>query len=153
VDDTVSIGGVPFWTFPERLYEDHGVRGVINMCEEYAGPVTTYKRLGIEQLHLPTVDHVEPSFEDMQAAVKFIADYEAQNKGRVYVHCKAGHGRSAAIVYAWLLSKSPDLTVADMKELNEKICEQRDVRKTLWKQPNINEFRSWLHLGRERNGK
>jgi len=26
VDDTVSIGGVPFWTFPERLYEDHGVR-------------------------------------------------------------------------------------------------------------------------------
>lgn len=38
------------------------------MCEEYAGPVKTYKRLGIEQLHLPTVDHVEPSFEDLQVS-------------------------------------------------------------------------------------
>jgi len=149
----VELGGVPFYTYPGRLYKDYGVRGVINMCEEYAGPVKTYKRLGIEQLHLPTVDHVEPSFEDLQVAVKFIADYEAENKGRVYVHCKAGHGRSAAIVYAWLLSKSPDISVVDMEELNEKLCEQRDVRKRLWMQPNINKFRSWLQLGKEGNGK
>lgn len=152
VDDTVTIGGVPFFKFPERLYED-GVRGVINMCEEYAGPVKAYNRLGIEQLYLPTIDHLEPSFEDMIAAVNFIADFEAQGKGRVYVHCKAGHGRSAAIVYAWWLSKSPDITVVDMEGLNERLCGKRNVRKTLWKQPNINEFRSWLQLGREKNRK
>jgi len=149
VDDTVAIGVAPFFKVPDRLYEDYGVRGVINMCQEYGGPLKAYNRLGIEQLHLPTIDHVEPSFEDMKAAVKFIAEYESQNKGRVYVHCKAGHGRSAAIVYAWLLYKSPDLSVVNMKELNKQLCKQRNVRKSLWEQSNIKKFRSWLQLGRK----
>ena len=42
------------------------VRGVINMCEEYGGPTHKYKKLGIEQLHLPTTDHFEPTVEDMK---------------------------------------------------------------------------------------
>jgi len=147
VDDTVVIGGVPVPFFaPERLYEDYDVRGVINLCEEYGGPMKAYNRLGIEQLHLPTIDHTEPSFEDIRRAVEFIADYEANAKGRVYVHCKAGHGRSAAIVYAWLLSKAPDISVVDMEELNKMLCKKRNVRKTLWKQSNINDFRSWLRF-------
>lgn len=32
-----------------------GVMGVINMCGEYRGPLEDYRRLGIEQLWLPTV--------------------------------------------------------------------------------------------------
>jgi hypothetical protein len=36
-----------------------GVRGVVNMCDEYAGPQSDYKRLGIQQLRLRTVDHSE----------------------------------------------------------------------------------------------
>ena len=32
-----------------------GVVGVINMCGEYRGPLEDYKRLGIEELWLPTV--------------------------------------------------------------------------------------------------
>ncbi len=60
------------------------------------------------------------------------------------MHCRAGHGRSAAAVYAWLLYKEP---LADPVELNEKLCSMRDVRKSLWKQPNINVFREWLRNG------
>ena len=113
------------------------------MCDEYRGPVSSYERLGIEHLHLPTVDHFEPSVEDLKRAVSFIQKHESRG-GRVYVHCRAGHGRSAAAVYAWLLYKEP---LADPVELNEKLCSMRDVRKTLWKQPNINVYRLWLQNG------
>jgi atypical dual specificity phosphatase len=41
------------------------VRGVINFCEEYEGPVEQYKELGIQQLYLPTTDHFEPSLDDL----------------------------------------------------------------------------------------
>lgn len=61
-----------------------------------------------------------------------------------------GHGRSAAIVLAWLMSKSEDLDSLDLEMLNSQLCELRDVRKTLFKQPNVNEFRSWLNLSGSR---
>ena len=145
VDNTVIIGGAPFgfMKYPEKLARKFNVRGVVNMCEEYRGPVSSYKRLGIEQLRLPTVDHFEPSVEDLKRAVDFIQNIESKG-GRVYVHCRAGHGRSAAAVYAWLLYKEP---LADPIDLNEKLCAMRNVRKGLWKQPNINAFRIWLQSG------
>ncbi len=145
VDNSVVMGGAPFgWCgYPERLSRQFNVRGVINMCDEYRGPISSYKKLGIEHLRLPTVDHFEPSVEDLKKAVSFIQKHEHQG-GRVYVHCRAGHGRSAAAVYAWLLYKEP---LADPVELNEKLCAMRDVRKSLWKQPNINVFREWLQNG------
>ena len=145
VDNAVVIGGAPFgWCgYPEKLSKQFNVKGVVNMCDEYRGPVSSYERLGIENLHLPTVDHFEPSVEDLKRAVSFIQKHESRG-GRVYVHCRAGHGRSAAAVYAWLLYKEP---LADPVELNEKLCSMRDVRKTLWKQPNINVYRLWLQNG------
>ena len=36
------------------------------MCKEYRGPIKAYHKLGIEQLHLPTIDHTEPSLQDMK---------------------------------------------------------------------------------------
>lgn len=59
----------------------------------------------------------------------------------MYVHCRAGHGRSAAAVFAWLLYKDPYVYP---EILNKELCQIRDVRKTLWRQPNIKEFHSWL---------
>uniref|UniRef100_A0A7S2UGS4 Protein-tyrosine-phosphatase n=1 Tax=Attheya septentrionalis TaxID=420275 RepID=A0A7S2UGS4_9STRA len=145
VDETVVIGGAPFGfcQFPERLYNELGVRAVINMCDEYRGPIEKYRNLGIEELWLPTVDHFEPSFEDLQRAIEFIEDQEA-NGNRVYVHCRAGHGRSAAAVLAWMMYTDPG---ADPEDLNTLLCKKRNVRKTLWKQHNLNEIRSWIQRG------
>ena len=145
VDNAVVLGGAPFGFlgYPEKLAKKYNVRGVLNMCDEYRGPVKSYQRLGIEHLRLPTVDHFEPSVEDLKRAVSFIQKHESQG-GKVYVHCRAGHGRSAAAVYAWLLYKEP---LADPVDLNEKLCAMRDVRKYLWKQPNVNTFRLWLQNG------
>lgn len=38
------------------------------MCEEYDGPTRKYSKLGMEELHLKTVDHFEPSLEDLQVS-------------------------------------------------------------------------------------
>lgn len=142
IDETVMLGGAPFGflNMPEKLNGEHDVRAVINMCEEYRGPLQKYKQLGIRQLWLPTVDHFEPSLEHLKKAVEFLEEHEALNK-RVYVHCKIGHGRSAAVVFAWMLYKHPN---ANPEFLNKQLCNKRHVRKTLWKQPNLQQFHSWI---------
>lgn len=78
-----------------------------------------------------------------QTAVSFIREHQARGE-KVYVHCRAGHGRSAAAVFAWLLYEDP---IVDIVKLNAKLCGLRNVRAGLWKQPNIQEFHSWLKLG------
>ena len=72
----------------------------------------------------------------------FIQDTEKKGGGRVYVHCRAGHGRSAAVVFAWLLYKTPN---QDPEELNAWLVRKRNVRRTLWNQPNIKKFHSWVN--------
>ena len=71
IDDGVLLGGLPWKRDAARLHEA-GVRAVVNTCEEYAGPSEEYERLGIEQLYLPTVDFLPPSFEAINRAVDFI---------------------------------------------------------------------------------
>jgi len=145
IDDVVMIGGAPFHRLlgmPQHLY-DKGVRGVVNMCEEYQGPLGKYASLGITELRLPTVDHFAPTVEALEEAVKFCQDH-AKRGERVYIHCRAGHGRSAAAVLAWMISTSkiPDTDdeFLHLKSLNEALCEKRDVRRTLWKKTSVKEF-------------
>jgi len=136
IDKTVVMGGAPFGflNYPQRLKDEYGVKGVINMCEEWRGPVRQYKKLGIDELWLPTVDHIEPSQEDLISAVSFIKRHEAQGN-TVYVHCRAGHGRSGATVFAWMLYKN--YPVKDPQKLNADLRLIRKVRPNLWKQPNV----------------
>jgi len=124
---------------------------VVNLCDEYRGPLAKYQTLGIRQLWLPTVDHFPPSADDLERAVDFIRRYSCsadsgaeKNKGRVYVHCRAGHGRSAAAVFAWLISKEPDPASVDLRELNRQFCQLRYVKSNLWRQPSVVEYRRRL---------
>lgn len=152
IDDTVVIGGAPlgFVGMPERLHDDKAVRGVINMCDEYRGPIKKYDRLGMEELWLRTVDHFEPSVSDLKKAVHFIEKTKEEG-GRVYVHCRAGHGRSAATVFAWLIYQDPDQE--DLQALNEWLSLKRNVRKTLWRQPNIKKFQAWAISQKEKENR
>ena len=74
--------------------------GVVNLMDEWKGPVAAYQKYGIQQLYLPTVDHVEPSVSDMQRAVNFIRRIRSQKENNaVFIHCKGGHGRSAVSLF------------------------------------------------------
>jgi len=124
---------------PRKLH-DLGVTGVINMCAEYQGPVQAYNDLEMTQLWLRTVDHFEPSLDSMKDAVKFINGIKSKG-GKVYIHCKAGHGRGASIALCSLMDSNPNV---DPSELNAKLCKVRKVRPTLYKQPNIKLMKEFL---------
>ncbi len=101
VDGHVILGALPFSKDVQPLF-DSGVRAVVNTCEEYAGPVEEYARLGIDQMRIPTTDFTPPRLADVRRAVAFIAS-KADRGETVYVHCKAGRARSATVVACWLM--------------------------------------------------
>lgn len=109
-----------------------GIKGVVNVADEFRGPLDDYARYGIKELWLPTADHFEPSLADLKEAVRFISIFKERNE-KVYVHCKAGHGRSAAVAFCWLLTQNPESTP---EEISAKMLKRRKVRRTLHLQPS-----------------
>jgi atypical dual specificity phosphatase len=107
IDETVLLGALPVAS-DAPAFQKMGITGVINMCEEYPGPLAAYTQHGIEQLHLPTIDFVPPSDADVRRGVDFIEAHRARG-GKVYVHCKAGRGRSATVVLCYLIARGHSL--------------------------------------------
>lgn len=95
------LGALPLRRDVPKLAE-LGVRGVVNMCQEYRGPLAEYQHYKIEQLWLPTVDFNPPRLEDVRRGVEFIDSVTGEGR-KVYVHCKAGRARSATVVLCWLV--------------------------------------------------
>ncbi len=114
VDEGVILGARPLTRDLANLYQE-GVRAVINMCQEFPGPVLEYKKLGIEQLWLPTIDFQPPSLEHVSQGVDFIQKV-VERGDKVYVHCKAGRARSATVVLCWLV-KHRRMSIAEAQAL------------------------------------
>lgn len=118
IDAHVVLGAFPFGRDVPKMAAC-GIRAVVNTCEEYGGPVDQYAKFEIEQMRMPTIDFTHPSFEDVCRAVDFIDANVDQGK-TVYIHCKAGRGRSATVAICWLM-KAKQIGVADaQKWLTEK---------------------------------
>lgn len=81
IDDHVIIGCAPmgFLDHPLKLHK-LGVRGVINLCDEYSGPQSSYDTLGMSQLRLHTVDHYESDLKQLIAGVEFIKNCKARGE-------------------------------------------------------------------------
>ena len=138
VDGGVMLGATPMLMAGHvQALHDDGVRAVVNLQAEYAGPVAAYRALHppIEQLRIPVTDHVEPTVAQLEQAVAFIRLHRARGE-RVLVHCKGGHGRSAAVAMAWLIS-SEGLTP---EEAQRRLSSVRHVRSSLDKQPAITTY-------------
>ena len=135
VDEHVWIGALPFPGDAEALFAA-GIRAVVNTCEEYRGPREQYRRLGIEQLHIPTVDFCVPRLEDIERAVTFM-DAHTRRGNQVYVHCKAGRGRSATVVLCWLIFRGR-LTPAEAQARLQ--AKRPHVVATIHQRPVVLEF-------------
>jgi hypothetical protein len=64
---------------------------------------------------LPLLDAIAPSEEQLKDAAAWLG--RAVESGPVYVHCALGHGRSACVVIAYLLSVGQVETVAEGVQL------------------------------------
>jgi membrane-associated phospholipid phosphatase len=79
--------------------------------------------------HLPVLDLTAPTPSQLAEAARFI-DRHAST-GTVYVHCKIGYSRSAAVVAAWLLSTKMATSV------DEAVALLRSKRPTVVIRPEI----------------
>jgi atypical dual specificity phosphatase len=103
VDERLLMGAFPSARDVEALAA-LGVRGVVNLCGEHEGPRAAYAQLGLEELQLSVIDYKSPSEAQTAQALAFIGRHVAAG-ARVYVHCKAGRGRSATIALCWLIER------------------------------------------------
>ena len=112
----IILGGIP----KQKFLEDNknSIVGIINMCDESTG--YTFIDTFIDTLHLPTVDTYEPSLEYLWDAVEFIEQKLSSDESIdkfVYIHCRAGVGRSATVSVAWLCYKFRMTPFEAFKEL------------------------------------
>jgi atypical dual specificity phosphatase len=139
IDEHVILGAMPFARHVPKLHAE-GVRAVINMCDEYGGPIAEYERLGITQLRIPTVDFNPPELSKVRDGVEFIRQQAAAGND-VYVHCKAGRARSAAVVVCWLMAEK-GLTPRQALESVQK--KRPHVKRDLDRQAVVKEFAAQL---------
>ncbi len=76
-----------------------GVTAVVDLTGEFSAPESF---LGVDYLHLPVLDLTAPSQTQLDEAVAFITKHVAH--GIVYVHCKIGYSRSAAVLGSSLIA-------------------------------------------------
>jgi membrane-associated phospholipid phosphatase len=118
-----------------------GVTAVLDLAGEFSEAGSF---LALEYLDLPVLDLTAPAPEQLRAAADFITA-QKRNDGIVYVHCKIGYSRSAAVVGAWLI----DTGIADTAE--DAVARMRAVRPTLVVRPEawqaLREFRGQHSTG------
>lgn len=90
-----------------------GVDAILSVLEDFElqkWPLTvpvshaTWREAGLRVDHIKAVDFSPLTTEEIKAGIAVI-DREYENGQTIYVHCKAGRGRSAAIVVAFLMEK------------------------------------------------
>lgn len=84
---------VQHWELPARI----GL--VLDMTAEFVEPIEI--RTGRKYVCVPTFDACAPSAEALADAIGEIAPY----RGNIYVHCAAGHGRSAMAMAVLMVAR------------------------------------------------
>mmetsp|Transcript_32636 Transcript_32636/g.84273 ORF Transcript_32636/g.84273 Transcript_32636/m.84273 type:complete len:205 (-) Transcript_32636:1034-1648(-) len=136
ITDNIYLGSAPFWFHVSNLRE-MGITAVVNMCEEYSGPITTYKKHGIRQYRVPSIDYIHPSLDEVQLAVDFLKK-ELENGGNVLVHCKSGKGRSATVVLCHLLDEDEEGNIHEVYGVMKQ--QRRAIAKDLPHRPVVKAY-------------
>ncbi|OBZ90194.1 Phosphatidylglycerophosphatase and protein-tyrosine phosphatase 1 [Choanephora cucurbitarum] len=104
IDGHLILGALPTPSQIKTLRRQENVDTVINLCAEFPGYKKLYKELDIQQIRLGIPDYSIPPVESIQHIIQQIDDRKQQNpKSTIYLHCKAGRGRSAIIAVCYLL--------------------------------------------------
>jgi len=111
----IVVGALPFHDKDHlnRLMQSENIRSVVILCRDFefnpvlGKPVTKqdWESKNVKVLHSPTRDFEAPTVEELYNCVTWInKQIEEDPKSSVYVHCKAGRGRSVAVVVCFLIS-------------------------------------------------
>lgn len=108
--DNLILGGIPLGDDLTELADNNGVEAVLTLLEDFELKPTLFSPVqakdwedkGVEVRHLKAEDFNPVPQEMIEEGVAFIEKKRAEGK-TVYVHCKAGRGRSATIIVCYLL--------------------------------------------------
>lgn len=118
IEDKLYLGAIPvkkpLFGRDDTLELRGKVQAVLSVVEPFEnhcqGVITSpiapeeWRRQGVYQLQIPTPDFETINLDVVKKGVAFI-DWNIKNNRSVYVHCKAGRGRSALIVVCYLMQK------------------------------------------------
>ncbi len=128
----VFMGGIPW---PEQIRKDlidqAKVSCVVNLVSERKIDFPVQCRLDV-----PMTDFVHPTIEQIVPAVDFLDQCLSEGRN-VYVHCRAGKGRSATVVMCWLVSRAGMTPMQAQKYLQAK---RPQIVEDLWKRDAVQEM-------------
>ncbi|CEI99613.1 hypothetical protein RMCBS344292_13697 [Rhizopus microsporus] len=121
IDNVIILGALPTPSLIKSLHKHENVKAVINLCEEFPGYDRIYEQCMIKQVRLETPDFCIPSLETIEKGIQQIHEIiQNDEKSSIYLHCKAGRGRSAAIALCYLLATYQLDPFEAQKVLNKK---------------------------------
>ncbi len=90
-----------------------GITHVLDLREETewtlprfgSAAIEAMTKMGIQRLHVPVADMGAPNAPDLGRAVAWIDKALAQSNAKVYLHCRAGMERTAAIAIAFWVAR------------------------------------------------
>lgn len=102
INESLLLGGAP--TRREaRALAGAGIGAAVCLCEPYEMGRSAIEAAGIECLVLPVIDYARPDADVIERGAAFIGERIAAG-GKVFVFCKAGRVRSAAVVMGYLMA-------------------------------------------------
>jgi protein tyrosine/serine phosphatase len=147
IPNCLSLGPIPLKNkFDHYKLLDAGITFILTMLEDFewespslfSEPMTPedWRQLAdhhlndIEQKIIRTADFNPVALDDLKEAVESIRKEIQDNHGHVYVHCKAGRGRSATAVICYLLmyGNSYHKIYQDLSEVDEVIAYVKSKR-------------------------
>ena len=124
------LGAIPLKSQIQKL-QKLGIKKVITLLEPFemkpsifATPATKedWQKVGIEHLHIVSPDYQGVAHKKISEAIQAIKKTPKDDK--IYINCKAGRGRSASIVIAYLTTycnMSLDKAIQFVKERRTQI--------------------------------
>ena len=107
-----------------------GVTAVLDLASEFSETETLRR---VSYFNLPVLDLTAPTSLQLRRAVEFIR--ESVRQGTVYVHCKIGYSRTAAVVGAYLMAAGhaddADAAMARIREARSPIVIRPEVVRAL----------------------
>lgn len=102
INESLLLGGAP--TRREaRALADAGISAAVCLCEPYEMGRSAIEAAGIECLTLPVIDYTRPGADAITRGAAFIGE-RIEAGGKVFVFCKAGRVRSAAVMMGYLMT-------------------------------------------------
>lgn len=115
----------------EKEAQDAVLEGVVAVLDLTAESSENKTFLKLPYLNLPVLDLTAPSPEQIQLGLAFIKTHLP--KGKIYIHCKIGYSRSAAMAAAFLMDQGmkAEEALLQLKAKRPRIVIRPEIRKCL----------------------